>query len=78
MWRQNVINLNIFAEEIKEVHIQVDVTDTKVDKISANLQQRPLMRKPLYTQTWNLTAFNQTQFNLSLKTDSLEIFNIEI
>jgi hypothetical protein len=37
IWRQNVINHNIFAEEIKEVHIQVDVTYNKVDKIAANL-----------------------------------------
>jgi hypothetical protein len=38
VWQlQNVINHSIFAEEIKDVHIQVDVTDTKVDKIAANL-----------------------------------------
>lgn len=79
IWRQKVNNHTIFAEEIKEMHIQVDVTDTKVDKISANLQQRPLMRKPpyIYMQTWKLTAFNQTQINQSLNTDLLETFDIE-
>jgi hypothetical protein len=36
------------------------------------------MKKPPYTQTWKLKAFNQTQSNLSLNTDLLETFNVEL